>query len=124
VERQLTIVHAGLAEVYPPQKDSASGYYSFPLFHSAWVEWTRSVVLSGGELEAGRVFAKVGWLTQPADNRVYKSWYAAIERWLKRSLRRLDDTWWIGPAAQEWSRSGGVLAFGPGPSMRRSLASG
>jgi len=124
VERQLTIAHSGLAEVYPPQPDSASGYYAFPLFHSAWVEWTRSVVLSGGELEAGRVFAKVGWLTQPADNRVYKSWYAAIERWLKRSLRQLDGTWWIGPAAEEWSRTGGVLAFGPGPSMRRSLASG
>jgi len=124
VERQLTIVHPGLAEIYPPQQDSASGYYAFPLFHSAWVEWTRSVVLSGGELEAGRVFAKIGWLTQPADNRVYKLWYAAIVRWLKRSLRQLDGTWWIGPAAEKWSRSGGVLAFGPGPSMRRSLASG
>src|SRR5947209_3235127 len=51
VERELTIVHPGLAEVYPPQRDSASDDYAFPLFHSAWVEWTRSVVLGGGELE-------------------------------------------------------------------------
>jgi hypothetical protein len=123
VERHLTIVHSALAELYPPQQDSASGHYAFPLFHSAWIEWTRSAVLSGGGLEAGRVFAKVGWLSQPADNRLFELWYAAVERWLKRSLRRLDEIWWIGPAAEEWSRSGGVLAFGPGPSMRRSLAS-
>src|SRR5262245_51667055 len=87
VERDLTIVHPGLAEGYPTQKDSATGFYSFPLVHSAWVEWTRSVVVGSGELEAGRVFAKVGWLSSPVDNRVYKFWYAAIERWLKRSLR-------------------------------------
>lgn len=123
VERYITIVHSGLAEGYPPQRTGASGHFAFPLFRSACVEWTRSVVLRGGELEAGRVFAKIGWLTQPDDNLVYKLWYAAIERWLKRSLRQLDSTWWIAPSAEQWSRAGGVLAFGPGPSLRRSLAS-
>lgn len=123
VERVLTIVHSGLAEIYPPQQESASGHYAFPLFSSAWVEWTRSASI-GDALEAGRVFAKVGWLSEPANNRVYKLWYAAIESCLKRSMRRLDETWWIGPAAEAWSQTGGILAFGPGPSSRRSLADG
>ena len=119
--RLLTIAHTDLAKVYPPRQESAAGLYAFPLFRSAWVEWTRSSSIEG-RLESGRIFAKVGWLPEPVHNRIYRSWYAAIERWLKRRLSRLDNTWWIGSGAETWSRAGGVLAFGPGPSMRRSLA--
>jgi hypothetical protein len=121
--RHMTIVHRRLSNLYPPQQQDQSGRYSFPLFASASIEWTRSAIASGDALEAGRIFAKIGWLKQHDGNEVFRVWYAAVERWLKKSLSRLDNDWWIGSAAEAWSRAGGILAFGPGPSLRRSLAS-
>ena len=121
---ELTIAHAALLPFYPPvsvQDGPYQGSYHFDLFRSAVIAWSRSTV-TGNTLVSGRIFAKIGWLESTDHNRLYRSWYGSIERWLKRHMKRVDEVWWIAPEAERWSLSGGVLAFGPGNSMRRGLA--
>jgi hypothetical protein len=121
---ELTIVRADLLTYYPPilvGSGPYQGMYTFDLLKSAHIDWSRSA-LHGNALMSGRIYAKVGWLSSSDHNRDYRSWYKATERWLKRNLSRLEDVWWLGPDAEAWSRSGGVLVFGPEPSFRKSLA--
>ena len=120
----ITILNADLLAYYPPalvERGPYEGMYTFDLFGSAHIDWSRSV-LHGNTLMSGRIYAKVGWLSSPDHNAVYRSWYKATERWLKRNLSRLDGIWWLGPDAGAWSRTGGVLVFGSGPDFRKSLA--
>ena len=119
----VTIVHRELATFYPPTQLASgrdAGCYHYPLYTSACIDWSRCTK-SGNELVAGRIYAKVGWLPTTEHNDTFRRWYAGIERWLKRHLSRVDKHWWVAPHAEAWSRTGGVLAFGPGASLRKSL---
>lgn len=63
-----------------------------------------------GILLDGRIYAKIGWLESPTENRIYRSWYSSIERWIKKRYRR-HRSWWLGPAAEVWSLTGGQICF-------------
>jgi hypothetical protein len=98
-----------------------AGKYLFGLFLDPTIEFSRSR-LSKTRLLNGRIYAKIGWLKPKEANAVYKSWYGAIERWLKRNYRRVRKTWWFGPGALEWSMAGGVCCFGNELAFAASLA--
>lgn len=73
---QLTIVKAELLTYYPPvlvERGPYESMYTFDLFKSAHIDWSRSG-LDGKVLVSGRIYAKVGWLSSPEDNRAYRTW--------------------------------------------------
>lgn len=118
-----TLCHATLRLVYPPLQlveGPFRGRYHYEAYGSAHIEWHRAVP-HRGVLVNGRIHAKVGWLRTDEDNRAFRRWYGSIERWLKKRLRCVDETWWIAPEAEAWSREGGLLAFGDERALRRSL---
>jgi hypothetical protein len=99
----ITLVHAGMRPVPPVFSDA---------YKDPHIELSRCRLHGSGVLESGRLFAKIGWLDPPDDNKLYLSWYRALERWIKSRYVRTSTGWWIGPGAQEWAAGGGQLQFG------------
>ena len=91
------------------------GLYTFALHGDPHIEFSRSRIVEG-LLRPGRIYAKIGWLEVPEHNPVFRSWYSAIERWLKKRYTRHRKHWWFGPQARRWSLDGGSVAYGPYPS--------
>jgi hypothetical protein len=91
-----------------------SGKYTFDSLRTPCIELSRSR-MKDSVLLPGRIYAKVGWLEPKVDNRVFRSWYAAIERWLKQRFV-MHRSWWFGPEARAWSLAGGRVAYGDEPS--------
>ena len=85
--------------------------YMFDLFYDPNIEFCRCY-FNNQILMQGRIFAKVGWLKNEEHNKVYKSWYASIERWIKKNYKKIDNSYWIGKSAEMWSLRGGKLVFG------------
>lgn len=81
------------------------------------IEFSRSSLYSRDGLMPGRIYAKIGWLREPKHNRAFRSWYASLERWLKKRYYRLDSmykgkrvmSWWVADEALAWAKSGGRL---------------
>lgn len=95
--------------------------YTFDLFKDAHLEFLRCYYYND-VLVSGRIFAKIGWLKTKENNKIYKSWYTSIERWIKKKYKQIDKLWWIGPNAEQWSFKGGKLAFGHPNAMAKSLS--
>ena len=95
-----------------------TGKYLFDSLHAPCIEFPRSH-MKKGVLVPGRIYAKIGWLEPRVDNRVFRSWYSAIERWLKKSHVKHDGLWWFGPEARAWLLAGGRVAFGEDPSCAK-----
>ena len=98
-----------------------TGKYTFDLLCDPIIHFSRSR-LRKKRLVNGRIYAKIGRLKPMEANAVYKSWYASIERWLKKHYRVINKTWWFGPEAWDWSKAGGVCCFGGELAFARSLA--
>ena len=95
-----------------------AGKYVFDSLRAPSIEFSRSR-MKKGVLLPGRIYAKIGWLEPKVDNRVFRSWYSAIERCLKKSYVKHDGLWWFGPEARAWSLAGGRVAYGDDPSRAR-----
>jgi len=101
---------------------SDGGLWLFDMFRDVHIEFQRCY-LHQGILVSGRIYAKIGWCANSQTNKAFRSWYSSIERWIKRKYHSIDSTFWVGPHAERWSQSGGLLAFGNPNAMTRSLAS-
>jgi hypothetical protein len=96
-----------------PGAGEVAGTFTSDLFRDPHIRFSRSRLVDG-VLSSGRLYAKIGWLEPEVGNVTYRRWYAALERWIKKRYLRHRESWWIGPAAREWSRAGGKLELGPG----------
>lgn len=101
---------------------SPEGLWLFDMFRDVHIEFSRCY-FHQGSLVSGRIYAKIGWSTDPQTNKELRRWYSGIERWIKQRYRRVDSVFWAGPHAERWSRSGGLFAFGSQYGMKRSVAS-
>lgn len=104
-----------------PGEGELAGKYLFDMFYDPAIQLTRSH-LSKDRLVSGRIYAKIGWLKRKEANAVYKSWYGSIERWLKKRYHRVNNDWWFGPSAWEWSKAGGICCYGDELAFAGSLA--
>ena len=87
------------------------GEYLFDSFKDANIEFSRCYY-HNKVLVSGRIFCKLGHLKSAEHNKIYKSWYNFLERWIKERYKKFQDPWWIGPDAEKWSKKGGKLALG------------
>ena len=87
------------------------GKYTFDSFKDANIEFSRCYY-HNKVLVSGRIFCKLGNLESAEHNKIYKSWYLSLDRWIKKRYKRFNDVWWIGPDAEKWSKKGGRLALG------------
>jgi len=92
------------------------GKYLLDLFRDPHIELRRCHVDNGCVLP-GRIYTKVGWLPDPSENRVLRSWYDSVARWLKKRYKKTEGPFWLGPAAAEWVGRGG-RALGESRSRR------
>jgi hypothetical protein len=114
-QRSLTLVNAKLMPK-PHCGDKGEGAYAgqylFSLYRDPFMEMTRSAS-RGGLLVPGRLYCVEarGAGVSVAAAKLHGSWYRSLARWI--TSRYLNHNgWWIGPAAVDWSRRGGKLAFG------------
>lgn len=120
----LVLLHAVLGkDVQPSLIESGpfEGSYRFDTYKAPVIEFALSE-LQDGTLINGRIFAKIGWLATPEQNRCFRAWYSSIERWLKKHCNRVHGEWWIAPSATDWSKNGGRLALGHMKAKKISLA--
>ena len=90
----------------------SEGQYLYRLYETPVIEFSKSYFCDKQTLVNGRIFAKVGWLDDEKDNKIFKSSYSRIERWIKKRFLKIRDLWWVSPQIEKWSDEGGELALG------------
>jgi len=114
-QRSLTLLNAKLMPkpcCGATGEGAYTGQYLFSLYRDPFIEMTRSAI-RGDRLVPGRLYCVEvrGAGVSVAAAKIHGSWYRSLARWI--TSRYLSHKgWWIGPAAVEWSRRGGELAFG------------
>lgn len=119
-EREAHLVNLSITPSPTCSRHTSDERWLFDSFRDVHIEFDRCYHHEG-ILVAGRIFAKIGWCADPTQNSDFQRWHSAIERWIKKRYRKLDSTFWIGPHAESWSISGGVLAFGSPHALQKSL---
>ena len=100
--KNYTILINKISEKYPPSNG---------LFKSACIDLKTPDIIKEGIVN-GRIFAKIGYLETTEENKIYKSAYSKLERWLKKRCNKLDNYWWYSQKIESWSKNGGHLFLG------------
>lgn len=87
--------------------------YKYSLFDHPVIELSFPRKLGVTSMINGRIFAKIGWLKNETDNKIYLSSYKQVERLIKKRCSKIDDFWWVSDEVKKWSgQNNGKLFFG------------
>lgn len=116
------LIRSDLYDRYSEALELQRKPYKHTLFDHPVIELSFPRKLGVHSMISGRISAKIGWLDNSADNKIFLSSYRQVERLIKKKCSKIDGFWWVSDKVKEWSsRNNGQLFFGDERAYSRTI---